>query len=79
MIIISCIIQAYHLGWFAPRYVWITHGWYNRNWWEEDYGNSSCTPEMLKRMLNASLIVNPNNNLVSDEKDVVTFSGLVSV
>ena len=68
------------MGWFAPKYVWITHGWFDRYWWRQDYGNrSSCTAAMLERVLNGNLAVNVKNNLISEEKDVVSFSGLVSV
>lgn len=81
-IIAACIdqskLQAFYLGWLPPRYVWFTYSWYNNGWWDENNGNSSCTPEMIRRMLNGSVAITPNNNLVSDDKDMVTISGLVS-
>lgn len=71
-------VQAYYRKWFAPKYVWFTYSWYNNGWWDEDYGNSSCTPEIIRRMINDSLAITPNNNLVSDDRYTVTISGLVS-
>ena len=60
-----------------PKYVWITPGWYGRQWWTHDFGNTSCSVEIIEEMLARSLTFNPNGNLVSDDTDVVTFSGLV--
>ena len=60
-----------------PKYVWITPGWYGRQWWARDFGNTSCSVETIEGMLVHSLTFNPSGNLVSDDTDVVTFSGLV--
>ena len=73
------IIQAYHRKMFAPKYVWITPSWYSKGWWREDYGNTSCTPDFIKKMLNSSLAVTPNGYFVSDDPSTVTFSGMVSL
>ena len=60
-----------------PKYVWITVGWYIRQWWTHIIGNTSCPTMIIERMLNHSLTFSPNGNLVSDDKDIATFSGLV--
>ena len=60
-----------------PKYVWIFPGWYGRQWWARDFGNTSCSVEIVEEMLVHSLTFIPNGNLVSDDTDVVTFSGLV--
>ena len=60
-----------------PKYVWITQGWNVRQWWTRVIGNTSCTTTIIERMLDHSLTYNPNGNLVSDDKNVATFSGLV--
>ena len=60
-----------------PKYVWITPGWYGRQWWTRDFGNTSCSVETIEEMLVHSLTFNPSGNLVSDDTDLVTFSGLV--
>ena len=60
-----------------PKYVWITQGWNVRQWWTRVIGNTSCTTTIIERMLDRSLTYNPNGNLVSDDKNVATFSGLV--
>ena len=64
---------------FAPKYVWITYAWYDRGWWSQDYDNSSCTPDILRKVLNSSLAITPTNSLVSDDKNMVTISGLVGI
>ena len=62
---------------FAPKYVWITPSWYSRGWWDEDYGNSSCTPDIMKTILNNSLAITPNGYFVSDNGSIATKSHLV--
>ena len=69
--------QGYYRGMFAPKYVWITPSWYSKGWWKEDYGNSSCTPDIMRKMLNNSLAITPSGYFVSDELSTATFSGLV--
>ena len=44
-----------------------------------DYGNSSCTPDIMRTMLKGALAINPVGNLLSDDRDTVTISGLVSL
>ena len=34
-------------------YVWITHGWYMNNWWEN--GTTECSEQQLKASLNGSI------------------------
>ena len=72
-------LQGYYKKWFYPRYVWITSSWYDRDWWKQDNGNSSCTPEIMREMLNGSLAITPIGNLVSDDRQAQTISGLVSI
>ena len=72
-------LQAYYLGWYAPKYVWFTLGWNDNGWWAVNYhGNSSCTAEMILKVLNGSLIYISESTLVSDVNDT-TFSGLVNI
>jgi len=73
------LCEAYYRGWRPPQYVWITYSWYDKGWWREDYGNSSCTPNIMMTMLNDSLAITPNGNLVSDDRNTPTFSGLVGM
>ena len=63
---------------FAPKYVWIMPSWYSKGWWKEDYGNSSCTPDIMKKVLNSSLAITPSGYFVSDSLSTVSFSGMVS-
>lgn len=69
--------QAYHRRMFAPKYVWITPSWYSKGWWKEDYGNTSCTTENIKTMLNNSLAIIPSGYFVSDGVLGDPISGLV--
>ena len=77
-VIMHGLVQAYYLGWHPPEYVWFTYSWYDDGWWEVGNGNSSCTPEILRKMVSNSLAITPNNNLVSDDRHMETISGLVS-
>ena len=57
--------------------MWITPSWYSKGWWNEDYGNASCTPENIKTMLNNSLAITPSGYFVSDNDSNDTILGLV--
>jgi len=72
------LCEAYYRGWRPPKYVWITYGWYFKGWWKS-YGNSSCTMDIMMTMVNGSLVVTPNGDLVSDDRYTPTFSGLVGI
>jgi hypothetical protein len=68
--------QAYHLGWFAPKYVWLTYSFLN--WRGVNIDDTRCTPEMLRKMLNGILAITLKGTFVSDDSHTETFSGLVS-
>lgn len=70
--------KAFYRGWLPPKYVWFTYSWYNNGWWNEEHGNASCSSEIITTMLNGSLSILPINNLMSDNGDTPTLSGLVS-
>lgn len=75
--VIAVIKQGHYRGWLPPKYVWFTYGWNSKGWWKEDIGNNSCTPEILRIMLNGSLAITPSYDLVSDDRHAITFSNLV--
>ena len=72
-------LQAFYKGYFAPKYIYVTPGWYNNGWWRHNYGNASCTTEMMLKMLNNSLIYIPNGHFIVEDKQWQSISGLVSV
>ena len=72
------IQQASHRKMLSPKYVWFFPGWYDRGWWSKDSGNKSCTPDIMRRIVNSSLTYTPNGFFVLEDRDMVTFSGLVS-
>lgn len=74
--ILTCI-QAYYRGWRPPDYVFITHGWYSNGWWEQGNGNASCTKEIMRKMVNNSIAIIPDEFLLSDDKTLATTSRLV--
>ena len=76
--IMSSTLQASYRKLFAPKHVWFLPGWYHRDWWRIDRGNKSCTPDIMRRIVNSSLSYTPNGYFVLEDRDMVTFSGLVS-
>ena len=65
-------MQAYFRGMTAPRFVWLIPSWYERSWWRLNYGNSTCTPEIMRSILNNSLTYIPEGYFVSDNDDKST-------
>ena len=33
-------MQAFCRGYFAPKYIYVTPGWYSNGWWRHNYGNT---------------------------------------
>ena len=59
--------QAFKKGMTYPRYVWLTYGWYRKDWWRAE-GSAipvNCTDAQLAMVLNNSLAIipYPNNDL----------------
>ena len=63
----------------SPRFVWLIPSWYESSWWRLNYGNSTCTPEIMRSILNNTLTYIAEGYFVSDdaEKSTPTISGLV--
>ena len=69
--------KAYKRGMVSPTYVWIFPSWYNKNWWNQTVSNASCTPSEMLTILNNTLGYTADHYLLSDNKTLETFSGLV--
>ena len=55
--------QAIHDSNYYPSYVWITFGWYGKEWWkdEEEYLRSiNCSSSDVVTALNRSLALQPH-------------------
>ena len=62
----------------APRYVWITPGWYQDNWWKANPSDRNCTSEMMEQVINSSLAVIPSGVFPLENDSAITTSGLVT-
>ena len=71
-------IQAYHRKTITPRDVWITPDWYHDDWWQT-CANTTCTPDIMREALNASLAVIPSGLFPLEDSTAPTFSGLVRI
>ena len=49
------MFQAYRRGLHYPKYVFITFGWYVKQWWEVDSTTNNCTAEERGRVVLYSL------------------------
>ena len=68
------ILQAYKLGVYGPRYVWMLLGWYPERWWT--LGNSTnCTHAELAAAVEGYFAVDSLNYIIDDGRSL---SGLVS-
>ena len=63
----------------APRYVWITLSLFQDNWWHQADRNDSCTHDILREALNASLAIIPRGFLLLEGSSADTFSGMVKL
>ena len=61
----------------APKYVWITHPWYNKEWWTQTEANVSCTANEMKQAVKNSIGVIPDGFLITNFTKS-TSSGLVN-
>lgn len=62
-----------------PRYAWITHHWYPRQWWTGNVTNVEveCTDAELERFLERVLILQRYQTL--DDENATTDVGIVSL
>ena len=48
-------MQAYKLGIKYPKYVFLTYGSYQSQWWSSDEVSDECSPEEIAEVLHFSL------------------------
>ena len=44
-------MQAYKIGLYGRRIVWILNGWYDAEWWKTKDDSIDCTPEQLSEVV----------------------------
>eukprot|EP00745_Piridium_sociabile_P022735 TRINITY_DN35471_c0_g1_i4.p1 TRINITY_DN35471_c0_g1~~TRINITY_DN35471_c0_g1_i4.p1 ORF type:complete len:125 (+),score=14.00 TRINITY_DN35471_c0_g1_i4:275-649(+) len=44
-------LQAYKLGMYGRRFVWVLIGWYDINWWKKTDDNITCSLEEMEKAL----------------------------
>ena len=69
--------QAYHSGLLYPRYLFLTYGWYDHNWWLVKDRNLSCTPQERASVLARSFAFLQIDFL--DSRNLTTDTGIVSL
>ncbi|WAQ99650.1 GABR2-like protein, partial [Mya arenaria] len=67
------LCQAYKLGLYQPRYVWILLGDYVERWWEAA-GDTSCTNHELRSAAQGYFTIDSLNSLSDDEKSSANIS-----
>ena len=73
-------MQAYYRQLFSPKYVWITHLWYNREWWKTlEKQDPSCPPRIFNEILSGSIGMIPDGYIILENTTASTFSGLVRI
>ena len=77
----SLFYQGFHRKMLPPQYVWITPGWFDQEWWAQDYGNLSvhCSMKDMRRVLKGSLSVVPFGYFPSKSPSLSSFSDMVIV
>ena len=66
--------QAYHLGMYGSRYVWILLGMYDEHWWLAKRSDLSCTTAQLAQAVSGYWSVNSLSTLSAGQRSV---SGMV--
>ena len=61
-------MQAYRLGMRYPKYVFITYGAYEHQWWvsQSNHSDDECSSDDIANMLQYSLAVTHFNTLMKD-------------
>ena len=50
-------VQAYKLGMYGKKYVWLIPGYFAEKWWQVADNEVTCTPDELKRASEGYLTV----------------------
>lgn len=72
----------------APRYIWMTHLWYNRQWWKyfqtapensaSSASSGTCNSQNIVEVLDGSIGIVPDGYTLSESGNQ-SYSGLVSI
>ncbi len=52
LITYNSLFQAYKIGLYGPKYVWMLPGWYHNNWPDAAPQKTSCTAEQVMEAAN---------------------------
>ena len=70
-------MQAYHRGHFGKKYVLLTIGGFENEWWRGST-NSSCSPELMDAVVVNSFDFIPEGYYLTSDESGPAISGLVS-
>ncbi|XP_074660588.1 gamma-aminobutyric acid type B receptor subunit 2-like [Tubulanus polymorphus] len=62
--------QAYHMGLYGEKHVWIVLGFWQNNWWMEPDASINCHPNQIKQTIDGSLATDIISLSSSNEKTV---------
>ncbi|XP_059158110.1 gamma-aminobutyric acid type B receptor subunit 2-like [Physella acuta] len=65
--------QAYKLGMYQPRYVWIMVGWLKELWWR-DVHDTNCTKDEMAVAVEGAFTIVSLNGLMADGKSVANLT-----
>ena len=69
------LFQAYKLGLYGHRFVWMLLGWYPEKWWTLG-NNTNCTHQQLAEAVEGSFAVDSLNFIIGNRQSI---AGLVRV
>lgn len=71
-----CILQAYKVGLYGPKIVWVFPGWYSTKFWIINPHEVNCTTEEMILVVEGAFLTAPIFRNVLDELGVANITGL---
>lgn len=63
--------QAYKVGLYGPKIVWLFMGYYSRNFWTYNLGHEDCSEEEMTLSVEGVFLVKPNSiDRTSEERGI---------
>lgn len=74
MFVPTCF-QAYHVGLYGAKIVWIFPGWYSTKFWTVESDDSNCTVSQMEQVVEGAFLTAPIFRNVKEQRGAANITG----
>lgn len=72
---IPLFFQAYKLGLYGPKIVWVFVGWYSYTFWKTNLEDADCTENEMSAVAEGAFFTSPIYNNPVEERGIANVTG----